>query len=37
MVNRHQRTLGAIFEKKAGIRWSDIETMLVNFGAEVTE
>jgi hypothetical protein len=36
-VNRHQRTLAAVFEKKANIPWSDIEKMLVNFGAEVTE
>jgi hypothetical protein len=36
-VNRHQRTLAAIFERKANLAWSDIENMLVNFGAIVTE
>src|SRR5256885_7620805 len=33
IVNRHQRTLAAIFEKKANIPWSDIENLLVNLGA----
>ncbi len=27
----------AIFEKRAGINWSDIESMLKHFGAEITE
>lgn len=36
-MDRHQRTLEAIFEKKANIAWSDIESMLKHFGAELTE
>jgi HicA toxin of bacterial toxin-antitoxin, len=29
--------LAAIFAKKANIAWSDIEAMLVHFGAEISE
>jgi hypothetical protein len=36
-VGRHQRTLIAVFEKQANIAWTDIENMLVCFGAEVSE
>ena len=34
---RHQRVLEAIFEKRANIAWSDIEAMLLSFGAEISE
>lgn len=36
-MNRHARTLAAIFRKQAGIPWADIEALLVNSGAEITE
>ena len=36
-MGRHQRTLRAIFEKQANIPWSDIESMLKSFGAELSE
>ena len=36
-VEKHRRTLEAIFEKQANIAWSDIETMLKHYGAEITE
>ncbi len=36
-MNKHQRTLADIFAKKAGIAWSDIEAMLVSFGAVISE
>jgi Mn-dependent DtxR family transcriptional regulator len=36
-VDRHHRTLRAIFEKRAGIPWADIEKMLRRFGAELSE
>jgi hypothetical protein len=36
-VGKHPRTLEAIFAKRAGIPWSDIEKLLVNLGAEVRE
>ncbi len=36
-VNRHQRTLEAIYEKRANIPWLEIESMLLNFGAEISE
>jgi hypothetical protein len=36
-VNKHQRILSAIFEKQANINWADIEAMLQNMGAEITE
>jgi hypothetical protein len=36
-VNKHSRTLAAIFRKQAGIAWADVESMLRNFGAEITE
>ena len=36
-MGKHERTLAAIFEHKANINWSDIESMLKNYGAEVTE
>jgi hypothetical protein len=36
-VRKHERTLRAIFEQKASIRWSDIESMLESYGAEVSE
>lgn len=29
--------LEAIFEKRAGIAWSDIESMLLHYGAEISE
>jgi hypothetical protein len=36
-VNRHQRVLQAIFEKRANIAWSDIESLLLFHGAEISE
>src|SRR5437870_4465830 len=36
-VNRHQRTLEAIYEKQANIPWPEIENMLRNLGAEISE
>jgi hypothetical protein len=36
-VDRHLRTLEAIFTKQANISWSDIENMLKHYGAELTE
>ncbi len=36
-VDRHHKTLRAIFEKQANIAWSDIESMLKHYGAEITE
>jgi hypothetical protein len=33
----HDRTLEAIFEKRVGIAWSDIESMLRNLGAEISD
>jgi hypothetical protein len=39
MDNKHKRTLNAIFEDpvRSNINWSDIETLFVALGAEVTE
>jgi hypothetical protein len=36
-VNKHRRVLEAIFEKRANIAWSDIESMLLYYGAEISE
>jgi hypothetical protein len=36
-VNKHQRTIQAIFENQANIAWPDIESLLVHLGAEVSE
>jgi hypothetical protein len=38
-VDKHQRTLEAIFADpvRAGIRWSDIEKLLVKLGAQISE
>jgi hypothetical protein len=38
-VDRHQRTLQAIFADpvRAGIRWSDVESMLRHVGAQISE
>jgi HicA toxin of bacterial toxin-antitoxin, len=36
-VNKHQRIRADIFEKKATIKWADIEAMLKHNGAEITE
>ena len=36
-MDKHQRTLEAIFEKRAGIVWADIERMLQRYGAELSE
>ena len=36
-MNRHQRTLEAVYEKQANIPWLDIESMLRNLGAEISE
>jgi hypothetical protein len=36
-VSKHQRVLEAVFEKRANIAWSDIESMLLFYGAEISE
>jgi hypothetical protein len=36
-VDRHHRTLRAIFEKRANVPWPDIEKMLRSLGAELSE
>jgi hypothetical protein len=36
-LNRYARTLTAIFKKQAGIPWTDIESLLLHAGAEITE
>jgi hypothetical protein len=36
-VGKHQRVLEAIFQKQANIAWSDIESMLFYYGAEISE
>ncbi len=39
MKKKHQKTLEAIFKKPtpAGISWLDIETLLLNLGADISE
>jgi hypothetical protein len=36
-VDKHQRTLEAVFAKRSGIAWSDIESLLRRHGAELSE
>jgi hypothetical protein len=36
-VSKHERVLAAIFERRANIAWSDIEAMLLHYGAEISE
>ena len=36
-MSKHQRVLAAIFEKRANIAWPDIESMLLYYGAEISE
>jgi HicA-like toxin of HicAB toxin-antitoxin system len=36
-VSKHQRVLEAIFERRANIVWSDIEALLLYYGAEISE
>jgi hypothetical protein len=38
-MNKHRRTLQAIFADplRANVKWADIESMLTNFGAEISE
>lgn len=36
-MNRHRRIIQAVFEKQRNILWSDIESMLIHPGAEVSE
>lgn len=36
-MGRHDRTLADVFDKKANIHWADIESLLKNLGAEITE
>ncbi|MBL8830582.1 MAG: type II toxin-antitoxin system HicA family toxin [Planctomycetaceae bacterium] len=38
-MSGHDKTLRAIFSDpvRAGIKWRDIESLLVSFGAEITE
>lgn len=36
-MDKHYGTLEAIFERRANIAWSDIESMLKHHGAEITE
>lgn len=39
MKNKHKETLGRIFHNpiQSGIKWKDIETMLLAMGAEISE
>ena len=39
MRNKHRRTLGLIFQRptQAGIRWPDIESLLLACGADIEE
>ncbi len=39
MKSKHQKTLEAIFEKpvRANIQWSDIESLLIACGAQISE
>ncbi len=39
MSKKHRRTLAAIFAEpvRASVNWSDIEAMLVAYGAEISE
>ena len=39
MVRKHDRTLRAIFERpvRSSIKWREIEALLVDLGAEITE
>ena len=39
MVNKHRKTLEAIFEKpeRANIAWKDVEALFIVLGAEITE
>lgn len=37
MVAKHDKTLEDVLKKKANIPWSDIESMLKHYGAEVSE
>jgi len=36
-VDKHQRVLAAIFERRANIAWMDIEAMLLSYGADISE
>ncbi|MGO4881564.1 MAG: type II toxin-antitoxin system HicA family toxin [Bryobacteraceae bacterium] len=36
-MTKHQRIIVAILEKRANIAWSDIEAMLLYYGAEISE
>jgi len=36
-VDKHRGTLEAIFKKQANIAWSDVEKMLIHYGAELSE
>lgn len=36
-MNRHQRVLEAICDKRANIAWPDIEAMLSYYGAEISQ
>jgi hypothetical protein len=36
-VEKHQRITQAVFEKRANIVWSDIESMLEHLGADISE
>jgi hypothetical protein len=36
-VSKHQRVLEAVYERRANLAWSDIESMLLYYGAEISE
>jgi hypothetical protein len=36
-VSKHQRVLEAVFQKRANVAWSDIESMLLYHGSEISE
>ena len=36
-MKKHERILAAVKAVKANLKWSDIESMLVHYGAEISE
>ena len=36
-MSKHQRVLEAVYERRANLAWSDIESMLLYYGAEISE
>lgn len=36
-MGKHERTLEAVFAKRAGVLWTDIEKLFTSLGAEISE